>query len=241
MSEGVFTLMGSLIGFFGAVYAAKVGRNKDLTEANIKSAIEGADRNVYKEVEQLNRQLKKDLSDENIKHQNMWEQKKIDADLVAKARIEWIQNVRLIETEFVNNINLFLSYSASIIVIAEKTKSPSFGKHEIQLINQHIQNSTNCLFKAKKEKVLLKLYFGTNVEDNELVGRSKQIVDNIDKIYKINDEIVSFIEDEQIVRAEKKYDSVISLIEKVNDELEIFVLKARDYNKLEWERAKKGE
>lgn len=268
MSEGIFTLIGAAIGFFGAVYTAKVGRNKDLTEADIKSAIEGADRNVYKEVEKLNRQLKKEISDENIEHQNKWEQKKIDANIISKSIVSWLEDARKLSTNITaasiktnQKYNNFCHYGNKAIyyrdqVILKREEIKRINKKDIVRIKE-LENEMNILMEAlttfegltnkclEQSREARSIFHQNHIHFTLMFGydeRNNKLLQSIDKI---NEKINWFIDDQLKVGKEISW---IELEEyclwntiQIDKELEKFVKDCRIYFKDEWDKAKFGK
>lgn len=98
--------------------------------------------------------------------ESKWNQAKIDADLIAKARIAWIENVRVATSRFIASCY-------SLMRVVERTYDDKMNK-------QHLS--------AKENGLLLMLYFGpdqsTEKEDNIVVtnkGKNDQIVSLINE------------------------------------------------------------
>lgn len=110
-----------------------------------------------------------------------------------------------------------------------------------RLIDKYVEATTLYLTEVRKNVTLLKLYFGKNDKDNEIISLSEKILENIEVSYEKNDRIIRNIAVDEIKKAESLVDEIIEKNVKQNNYLNNFVLKARDYNKTEWDRAKNGE
>ncbi|MGX4686181.1 hypothetical protein JNUCC83_04690 [Vagococcus sp. JNUCC 83] len=257
MSEGIFTMIGALIGFFGAVITARIGRNKDLTESDIKSAIEGADRQIYKEVETLNRQLKKEISDENLKFQKEWEQKKINADLISKSRIKWIDDTKKLTSEYItDSTNLFTEIHAAIFLeknYYQKSLENKDNKEMFELdpLTMSIKNDigrrkiiqNELMEKLILKSTLIRLQFSDNDENNKVVD---EVMSSISVGKKFINEISSLDtfkrSDLENITIFSEYEKLIVQLNQENyQRLEKLTNLLREYFKNEWEKAKLGE
>jgi len=126
--------------------------------------------------------LRKKLFDheESVRQQqesfeNRWNQAKIDADLIAKARIAWIENVRVATSHFIASCY-------SLMRVVERTYDDEMNK-------QHLS--------AKENGLLLMLYFGP---DQSVEKEYNNVVTNKGK----NDQIVNLI-NEALVLVENLY------------------------------------
>lgn len=112
----------------------------------------------------------KKINERNIELQDKWNQKNIDANLIAQARIEWIQNVRKTTSELLT--------------------------HYFSMINlDNLDNIEQELLNSQEKNELLILYFGN---DSEQKNTSKEIEKKIlckkNNIGK-NDLLVQLLED----------------------------------------------
>lgn len=242
-------LMTAILAFIGVLFSVGLTFiiNKKLASRNEKVQKELLEKQI--DAEKIASEKHQTFEDWLAQNQRNFEermaQKQIDANLKASARIDWIQKVRLVETEFINNANVFSMYATSVFSTAKSFSYDPYNDEKtsyyFDLINKYIEQSTSHFSEARKNAVLLKLYFGTGSEDGEIISLSKEILDNIEKIYKLNNEIVRGIESEEIGSLDNQVNEVESLCVMQNEKIDVFVLKARDYNKTEWDRAKKGE
>lgn len=206
---------------------------------------EKSNREFSKQQAKIQYTFEENESKKRLKFEEEWEQKRIDADIKAKARIEWIQNVRMLEVEFVHNTNMFLMNATSAATTAGHYMKDPYGDEKVveykRLIDKYVEATTLYLTEVRKNVTLLKLYFGKNDKDNEIISLSEKILENIEVSYEKNDRIIRNIAVDEIKKAESLVDEIIEKNVKQNNYLNNFVLKARDYNKTEWDRAKNGE
>lgn len=114
-----------------------------------------------------NRTTKK-INTSNSKLQEKWNQKNIDASLVASARIEWIQNVRKTTSELIQCYYNILNTS-------------EHSKIDEALIN------------SQEKTELLILYFGPENNARKETSNYKHILSNTEKNEGKNDILVSFL------------------------------------------------
>ena len=134
--------------------------------------IESEEKNNQLRIELQNRD--DNIRDEQKQFEEKWNQKKIDANLKAKARIEWIQNVRVASSRFV-------SASYGLIRIFDKADKSKLREQ---------------YYYAKETSFLLILYFGTDTEtldnsnnsNHSNKGKNNEIVGLIEKIIEVLDE-----------------------------------------------------
>lgn len=112
----------------------------------------------------------KKINKENIELQDKWNQKNIDANLIAQARIEWIQNVRKVTSELLT--------------------------HYFSMINsENLENIDQELLVSQEKNELLILYFGNDVTQENTTGNIREKLlckeNNIGK----NDLLVRLLED----------------------------------------------
>lgn len=229
--------------------------DKKIAEANIKSnerinAIEVAfNEKAQEENKAINEKLNELIEQQNYqKNQNdqisilieyfrtkqtdKWEQKKIDANLKAAARIEWIQEVRKLVSSLIEDINnldpeWYLTADQMIEYIASSKKN-------ITLIQLH--------FGPDKEHSIDVMSLETNKGKNEL------IIDKLNDLDKKIDDIVNNIRFESQnsgldVMSRHKMENFCTtnysdtIVNDVKELKEIF----RIYFKVEWDRAKEGK
>lgn len=270
MSEGFFTIIGALIGFLGAVVTAKIGRNKDLTESDIKSAIEGADRQVYRDVEMLNRQLKKEISAENIAHQNKWEQKKIDADIISKSRMHWIDSTKIIMTRFISNAlelsaanvmfnQKIVQHNQNLAVInaakkaSETTSLTKRERKEAQSVVTDWEERGSEVFDVDMKERVDRINFLTKEVYQDFILIKLNFSDNeennkiVNLSFEINEELRKFSlsngwnQFSSLEELQKAVNKAISIRNSNSRKVESLADLLREYYKKEWEKVKVGE
>ena len=112
----------------------------------------------------------KKINKDNLELQNKWNQKNIDANLIAQARIEWIQNVRKTTSELLT--------------------------HYFSMINLgNLDNIDQELLDAQEKNELLILYFGNdNSQENANQNIRERLLYKENNIGK-NDLLVKLLED----------------------------------------------
>lgn len=157
---------------------------------------------------------------------------RIDADLRAKARIDWIQKVREASSSFLSTV-LKLTGLINELEHIQGINSSEQKKVEDKIIDE--------LNKFQEKRLLLKLYFGSNAENNKVV----------DDIEEINSYLSSLIEFQQSQRAQRAQQSqqdkklanekYLYYMNETKYIVEVFNETMRKYLKIEWDRAKNGE
>ena len=176
-----------------------------------------------------NRTTKK-INKDNAELQEKWNQKNIDANLIAQARIEWIQNVRKTTSE------LLVHYFAMLNLA------------NIKNINQELINS-------QEKNELLILYFGNDTTLKNAVDEARKEMYKNATMQKIGEEWIEDIDDfipveepeyqeddvQNLVRTESALKKERKKIEALQDDLILLRDAIRTYLKIEWEIAKQGK
>ena len=172
-----------------------------------------------------------------------WNQKKIDADLKANARIEWIQEVRKATSRFIS--------ACYCLVRMEEKLEKDNNKDEMKKVFPRIQEIG----------LLLILYFGPDKkgENEDIANRVNDILNRIEKFViddikgKTNERIEinerKLKRDDiglaQICNISNKQRSIVAeyktFIDKLENDLREFNGMIRKYLKIEWDRAKNNE
>jgi len=158
--------------FLGAIGGAMIGATitwrleSNRTKSIIEETIKGADREVYRKVEKLNRNLKKEIADENKLFQEKWEQKKIDANLKAKARLEWIGEVRQLVAEFITHEIHYISIIKELDALDEiknniisdyksdmSHKNEKYNDLEREVEGQKKLNNNQSMWEAQRNRL----------------------------------------------------------------------------------------
>lgn len=167
--------------------------------------------------------------------QYIMEQKKIDADLKAKARIDWITQVRVQSADFITNCLLYLEYSSKTIVgkptnvRVENIESNAVTiTADVEPDEEVLSPFDDVIDDKEKEKIrvrlnnaanLLMIYFGPDKD-----GQNDMIVEIIN-------EILNKVNSGKFYKNDTKSND---LIIKFRDEI-------RKYLKQEWNVAKDGK
>ncbi|MGM0275960.1 hypothetical protein [Enterococcus sp. AZ080] len=188
MSDGVLSLIGvgiSLIGTIGITIYNQYNTKKQSEENEQTQRMVLASQKDF-EVQILAREQE---------FQEKLTQKQIDANLKAKARIEWITQVRVQSADFITNCLLYLEYSPKRIV--GKPTNVRVGNIESNTVtmtadvepDEEVLSSYDDVVDAKeKEKIrvqlnnaanLLMIYFGPDKD-----GENEKIVEFINEILK---------------------------------------------------------
>lgn len=171
----------------------------------------------------------------NAESQQKLEQKKIDADLKAKARIEWITQVRIEAADFITNCLLYVQYSPQTVIgvptnvkttdITSTSVTINFDSEPNKSIPSDFDEIVNV---GDKEKIRVQLnnsanrlmiYFGPDKD-----GENDKIVSSIEKILNSVNRGNFYQNDESN-----------------NDQVTEFREDIRQYLKKEWDRAKEGK
>ena len=250
--------------FLGAIGGAMIGAaitwrlESNRTKSIIEETIKGADREVYREVEKLNRNLKKEIADENKLFQEKWEQKKIDANLKAKARLEWIGEVRQLVAEFITHAIHYISIIKELdaldeiknnIIIDYKSdmshKNEKYNDLEREVEGQKKLKNNQSMWEAQRNRLdlhyykaneilyKLELYISKQVDHEEMITLIDWFIENQNKLTIHVDRYHS----KSFSEFNNVSNSCTDYLDKVDRFKDIF----RDYLKEEWDRAKNGE
>lgn len=179
----------------------------------------------------------------NQSFQEKMKQKEIDANLKAKARIEWISEVRNISSEIiihtvsiqnvVRNYGLALKYyynQQNITSINEQNIINSRNLIELQNKYKEYENEFydkhNLVFSLCQKLLLL---FSETDEH-------RKIIQCIEAVYKNNDALAILTSDKNFDK--KKFKELDS---KYPDLIENFTTEIKRYLKVEWDKAKQGK
>lgn len=230
----------------------QVNQNRKINESNLK---------FQKELQEDNRKFQEKLNIENNGLMSEWNQKKIDADIISKSRMQWIGETKSLTSDFMNDSAFLL---ATITLFCEKSwqvekyieehnrlgrenkTPPNKKKYEdlgklIDIVDQQQVNNSDALNKYQEKvhrnRLLIKLQFSDNVENNLIVEKVEKITEDIRSFALIIgwSQFSSFAEKEDLVNKSRK------LREDKQNEIEELVNILRDYYKKEWEKVKNGE
>lgn len=169
--------------------------------------------------------------------------KKIKADLVSKARIEWIQETRILSADIIAltaQLQRFLNtYLVQIEAIENKVhKKGSSDNHEVLKKEafetyDEFQKKMDTLF---SKVYLFKLNLGKNEYNDKFVDKAQELLD-------------MFIDESGLIKEQaegtKTIEESLEQINNINVELAKVLLEyidlSREYYKQEWEKAKLGK
>ncbi len=211
-------------------------------------------------INKSNNELKKQIEKDNRYMANKWNQKKIDADIISKSRMQWINETKKLTSDFMNDssfllaITLFceksLQYEAYSIKWKglNEVKKTSKIREELERLDtimnnidqQQLNNVTiinNYQENMHRNRLLIKLQFSDNDENNLIVRKVESITNDI-RQFTLNigwSEYANIKEKEELVKKAKE------LREIEQKEIEELVDVLRKYYKKEWEKVKTGK
>lgn len=183
------------------------------------------------------------------------EQKKIDADIISKSRIHWIDNARTITSQFITDSLLLgahykmfiekiyqynqLNLQERILIEADDVKKMKLNK-ELDDFNadmhKRVDTINNLLGNVSKNHLLIKLNFSNNFEHD-------QIIHLVTIMYKRLEEgsLHGWVQyyNQEILDAE--LDNFKKLFYENSRDAELLTNALRDYYKKEWRKVKRGE
>jgi len=189
------------------------------------------------------------------------EQKKIDADIISKSRMQWINETRKLVSDFMNDASLLL---AQITLFCEK--SVQVSEYCVKLDNIEMSKNTNKVMddikqleklidivdqqqvvnvaalnglqeKMSRSRLLIKLQFSDNKENNLIVEKVESITNHI-RIFILKS---TWSQGFSLKDKKKLVGESIVLRESEQEEIEELVEILREYYKKEWEKVKLGE
>lgn len=195
-----------------------------------------------------------------IELQKEMDQKKIDADIIAKARMEWIQSVRALSAEIIVHVGLIQSYANNsykarwIYLVKEhevKDGSIDFGDGLYGVSG--IVETEELKNLAKKQKIELKEFQDTHLELYNLVqqlslyfsetNEHESILALLNSIHVKNNEIAQKLK--SIETKDKNLEEEINNFIKATSEYknisESLTKEIKEYLKEQWNRAKSGK
>lgn len=189
------------------------------------------------------------------------EQKKINADIISKSRMQWINETKKLTSDFLNDssfllaqITLFCEKNLQISVYNEELLKLNKAKKSASVTNQiknleslidtidqqqleNIGALNDLLEKMSRSRFLIKLQFSNNEENKSIVDKVENITDSI-RDFTLNTRWAQYSSLEEKKKLAKLS---ITLRENKQKEIEELVEILRGYYKKEWEKVKKGE
>ena len=239
-------------GFLGVIFSVIV--SWCIAHKNLKNTVKQNQQNrkIQEKLEKNQRDFQNSINKSRIEFVREMTQKQIDANLKAKARIEWISEVRRLVSEYLVVIHkvgelLFLLKENNIKKKQEIRRNQStLGKDSREILESNKQYAIETDLNEKERKKLLSelenqkykalaiseqlvLYF-SNQKEHEKIRKSLNdikgiIIDIYNKAY--GPDI-----------SETYYDEKSPILNENSEELSEEIGK---YLKIEWDRAKKGE
>ena len=256
MWETIIDVIGVILGVgITALVTLKIER--DRTKNDISKLMDSKNDRVFERVESLNRELQMNLLKENLKFQKEWEQKKIDADLISKSRIKWIDDTKKLTSEYITDTTKLFTEIYSAIFMEKNYYQQSLenkGNKEILDVDPVIMSLKNDIGRRKElqnelmgklvlKSTLIRLQFSDNDENNVVVDEVMNCISVAKKFINEVSSIDTFNRsDEENVIIFSKYEKVILQLNQENyQRLENLTNLLRKYFKNEWEKAKLGE
>ncbi|EOD6239792.1 hypothetical protein ACJZQZ_000583 [Enterococcus hirae] len=208
-------------GFLGVIFSVIV--SWCIAHKNLKNTVEQNQQNrkIQEKLEKNQRDFQNSINKSRIEFEREMTQKQIDANLKAKARIEWISEVRRLVSEYLVVIHkvgelLFLLKENNIKKKQEIRRNQStLGKDSREILESNKQYAIETDLNEKEHEKIRKSL-------NNIKGI---IIDIYNKAYGTD-------------ISETYYDEKSPILNENSEELSEEIGK---YLKIEWDRAKKGE
>lgn len=178
--------------------------------------------------------------------QHQMEQKKIDADIISKSRMQWIDRTKSIISEYIGDA-VFIPIETVSIIKKEKNRPVAVNEAlYVMEMNQKIKELNASIVRLKKNYNLIQMDFTEIVDDKEHQEHIEvfQYVREIDElIYSISgiqgnsvNGVVSFYE-----KTDDDADQIMAKEDKIVEQVRLLTSKMNEYYKREWEKVKSGE
>lgn len=185
----------------------------------------------------------------NQRFQEIWEQNKIDADIISKSRIEWLGQARKFATEIQSESLEMLLTGVSVVelfyaIVSLEDNQQNLNdedykerKKTMKIELESVHNKfLNAKYKSIKAVNSFKLLFGTNPENDEII---KAAMDIIYKTYEMNELILKCNKNlNDLQRDLNKSKIIFSEGERAQNK---FSNTCRRYFHKEWTKAKQGK
>ncbi|MEX1474826.1 hypothetical protein AB3H85_00895 [Enterococcus sp. C78] len=162
------------------------------------------------------------------------EQKKIDADIIAKSRISWIDTTKEILSEFINDVEKFFPHLIEVLQRVKDLEDDMIDKDMQIEINKLFDQVSQHLDIIHKNSMLIKLNFSDSEEHAPIIDVIDRIVYEINFSSNYRDENRSEI-------TERELNSALDKKSEVFNETKRLVQLLRVYYKNEWEKVKLGK
>ena len=170
---------------------------------------------------------KRSVTDE--KKQIEMEQKKIDADIIAKSRISWIDTTKEILSEFINDVEKFFPHLIEVLQRVKDLEDDMIDKDMQIEINKLFDQVSQQLDIIHKNSMLIKLNFSDSEEHAPIIDVIDRIVYEINFSSNYRDENRSEITERELNFALDKKSEVFN-------ETKRLVQLLRVYYKMSWKK-----
>lgn len=174
----------------------------------------------------------------NLAFQEKWEKKKLDADLISKARIEWLKESRILASElFSLSFKAFKSANmvarTRVLIINNKDKYDTTDA--IESLRSYEKDLNYSRAEAMRVLNLFHLMFGIKDSNNEIIDVSSKLYNFVEEVNNtvIDDIWKTDLEEYQTLVEEKAMEG--------SDYLDKFTEVCRVYFDIVWQTSKKGE
>lgn len=191
-------------------------------------------------------------------------QQKIDADIISKSRMHWMDNAKIITSEFIiialtlgaqykmftekviqiKNINsriIFLEKKGNSHLSKIEKEEYTELKNAIKFINSEMKARVDAINKSldglAKNFLLINLNFTKNVEHQNILDLVEKINDRLRK-HSLRDGWIQFGTDEEL---KQSLENTNSIFKENSKDTEILTTELSNYFKKEWEKVKQGK
>lgn len=178
------------------------------------------------------------MNKKNQNFQEKWERKKLDADLISKARIEWLKETRFLASElFSLSFKVFKSANmlAQTRVLVIKNQKDFDVTNAKEILDRYENDLNISRAEALRVLNLFHLMFGTKDSNDEIIEVSTNLYNFVEEV---NNCVVSGGWQTDLNEYQK---SVEQKATEGTDYLDNFTEVCRLYFEDVWETAKKGE
>ncbi len=182
-----------------------------------------------------------------LQYQQELAEKKIAADLKAQARIDWLQKMRVLEADFIEDANLYMAHAQQLL---EQTiryvKASRMGKAHQMTQAQTAQQKYLALLEGKHAQIqktflIFHLYFGVDLTSQTVIEAARKMQTTIQQAQELIEEAGFSGEAYKQENLEKLQEQLYQLAEVYAEIAAEFVREAREYNAQEWHKAENGE
>lgn len=183
------------------------------------------------------------------------EQKKIDADIISKSRIHWIDNSRTITSQFITD-SLFLGahykmfiekiYQYNQLNLPERILIETDYARKMKLnkelddfntdMHKRVDTINNLLGNVSKNHLLIKLNFSNNFEHEQIIHLVTMMYKRLEK-----GSLHGWVQYDNQETLNAELENFKKLFYDNSRDAELLTNALRDYYKKEWRKVKKGE